>query len=643
MLDLILTNSSDISKVKAVLPPLEAVAGQKSEHALVYMESLFPVVRNYRWVAKLRRTNEDPWMTRKIRRLWKKKIRVYRKWGKCEKWHHVDRVLQQEIEEAKAFYVDKLLEDGGNGRSFYSATKKLASATAAAAWTVGNLFVGLEAGEICSKVLEFFGGIAGSGEGLVEDGDPCHGGLPEFTLERTVELLGHAKSTDSIVQGDPLPHLIRRYQRAFAVPVAAIYNKINATGSWPTQWKTEHLTIIPKKPNPTDFSECRNISCTSAFSKILENLVLLQLCRELVPDLNQYGGVPRTGVEHLLVDMWDNMLGSMEDGRTAAVLLGVDYEKAFNRMEHSVCVDQLEKLGASRGSISLVRAFVRDRKMTITINGVGASNPVDIKRGSPQGSVLGCLLYSVATQLLTCNLRGGHEPGEELHLEDGGDVGEIDSTKPGVFLYVDDTTLLDAVPVDKAALPLTTAATTAHFQNLALEGDFVELERRAAECNMKINANKTQLLVIRPRNGLVTTASVTSATGERIELVDQLKLVGFTFSQDPSPASHVDSIKDCFRRRIWMIYHLRRAGFAKRILYRLYCCYLRSIVEYCSAVYHPMLNRTQSNDLEAMRRLCFGFGIPMEEIMAEQCIGPWRPGGSGDATFSSARRPTIRD
>lgn len=344
----------------------------------------------------------------------------------------------------------------------------------------------------------------------------------------------------------------------------------------------------------------------------------------MVPDLNQSGGIPRTGVEHLLVYMWDNILGSMEDGKTAAVLLGIDYEKAFNRMEHSVCVNQLRRLGASLGSISHVKAFLRDRKMTITINGVQTKNPVGIKCSSPQGSVLGCPLYSEATQLLTCDLRGGQEAGNDPRIPAGGEGWEEDSTRPGVFLYVDDTTLLDAVPVDEAALHLTTAATTTHFQNLVLERDFVELERRAAGSNMKINTKKTQLLVICPRNGLVTTASVTSATGERVESVNLLKLVGFTFGQDPTAASHVDSIKDSFRRRMWMVYHLRRAGFRRRILYRLCCCYLRSIVEYCSAVYHPILNKSQVDDLQAMHRLairlCFGFSVLVENIMVEQSI-----------------------
>ena len=88
-------------------------------------------------------------------------------------------------------------------------------------------------------------------------------------------------------------------------------------GCWPVSWKTEHLTIIPKNANPADLSECRNISCTSAFSKILEGQVLVKLRRELEADLSQYGGVPKCGVEHLLLDLWEDILEGMEGGDKA--------------------------------------------------------------------------------------------------------------------------------------------------------------------------------------------------------------------------------------------------------------------------------------------------------------------------------------
>lgn len=71
------------------------------------------------------------------------------------------------------------------------------------------------------------------------------------------------------------------FAEEFAAPVSEIFKKINETGYWPTQWKTEHLTLIPKKHNPVDLSECMNVSFTSAFLNILDNQVLLHLRQKL--------------------------------------------------------------------------------------------------------------------------------------------------------------------------------------------------------------------------------------------------------------------------------------------------------------------------------------------------------------------------
>ena len=212
--------------------------------------------------------------------------------------------------------------------------------------------------EICEEILGFYSQVSGQPSAPMPD-LPSDGGLGDFTPERMSELLAAAKKSDSRIDGDPLAHLVRCYPGAFAVPVSIIFNEINQTGRWLRKWKTEHLTIIPKTPNPASLSECRNISCTSIYSKILKGVVLEKLRAELIPDTSQYGGITKCGAEHMLIDIWDRVLESMEGGTNAAVLLGVDYEKAFNRMDHAVCISKLQMLGASREVSRLSEPFSR--------------------------------------------------------------------------------------------------------------------------------------------------------------------------------------------------------------------------------------------------------------------------------------------
>ena len=308
----------------------------------------------------------------------------------------------------------------------------------------------------------------------------------------------------------------------------------------------------------------------------------------------------------MLVDIWEKVLSALEGGQNAAVLLGVDYEKAFNRMEHAACIGELRRLGASDRSIALVRAFLENRTMKISIDGQSGT-PVDIMKGSPQGSVLGCFLYCITTQSLTVNLRGGRE---------------APAAGPASFLYVDDTTLFDQVRMSEATRHITTGKTEECFGQLALEQDLEELGSRAAAIGMKINEKKTQLLVVSPPNGCNTGASLSAGNGVTITSVDKLRLVGFTFGSDGGTEEHVGAIEDMFRRwKKWMLYHLRDAGLRGAVLFGLYCCYVRSSIEYCSAAYHSLLNAGQSERLESLHRhairTCFGHHRDLEEVMAE--------------------------
>ena len=681
-LDVIYTNVGDSVSNARTLPPLQANTGAVSDHRCVYAEWDMGQNKNLDWVIKVtrkrtpereaafaedlagwelddgqnctvdemamslekklaeltdkhfplrrdrRRSNEDPWITRGIRRLWKKKLRIYMKGGRNDAWWATDAVLQNTIADAKESYVERLLEDGGNSRSFYAATTRLASATNCKEWTVGSLFPGKGDDHVGKAVLDYFGKVSTAEAPPMPTIPRIPGGLPPFTEASIVTILKKSKKSDSMIEGDPLPHLVRRFPAAFAKPVRDIFNGINASSRWPSAWKTEHLTIIPKVPNPTSLAECRNISCTSVFSKILEGQVLLKLRQELIPDHNQYGGRPKCGVEHKLIDLWENVLGPMEGGDKAAVLLGIDYEKAFSRMEHSVCLRQLERLGATPGSLSLVRAFLEDRKMTIKIGRTKAP-PVPIRRGSPQGSVLGCLLYCVATQSLTASSDPPPEP--VFFPQDGPEDEPVEMwtnerrVDPGVkaFLYVDDTTLVDVVPMSAAVRHITTGVTDELFSGLELESAMLNLEQEASNIGMAINRKKTQLLVISPPNGCHTRA-VLNIGDEEIHSQERLKLVGFTFCEKPDASEHVQQIREKFRVRVWMLYHLKRAGFKGRTLYRLYCCYLRTVIEYCSVVYHSLLTAGQSEDLERIHRqavrICYGAENQTRDIMATEGI-----------------------
>ena len=318
--------------------------------------------------------------------------------------------------------------------------------------------------------------------------------------------------------------------------------------------------------------------------------------------------------------------------------------------------------------------------MTITIEG-HTPTPITIRRGSPQGSVLGCLLYCVTTQHLTRDLDPERRPGEAcgglprssnsvgvrevgvslprigagrgvnyfpqddssddgIEFWDCNDDGEaprasnkaedhrVRGAFDGVpqmisFKYIDDTTIFAPANLDEATMHLTTDRTVQKFEGLCLGPVLECLSKRSEVIGMKINTKKTQLLVIIPPNGCNTTAVITVGESS-IEACPTMKLLGFHFGESPGMEAHVVQLSHKFRRKIWMIFHLREAGLKGPRLFQMYCCYVRAVLEYCSPVYHSMLTKGQELTLERMHRLavriCFGFDQDVEVIIRDRGI-----------------------
>ena len=63
--------------------------------------------------------------------------------------------------------------------------------------------------------------------------------------------------------------------------------------------------------------------------------------------------------------MTDFVNSSLEDNRAAVIITSMDFSKAFNRLSHVTCLEEMKKKGASTEVMKLVGSFLTGRKSNI--------------------------------------------------------------------------------------------------------------------------------------------------------------------------------------------------------------------------------------------------------------------------------------
>ena len=136
--------------------------------------------------------------------------------------------------------------------------------------TVNSLRPVLTEGEMAEELADFFAGISQSFPPLNVDRLPRAQDreIHHLTIQEVMNRLSKMKSPKSAVSIDPLPRLLSKHLDIYVEPLTPVINALRRGADWPSLWAKEEVTIIPKTAAAFTFEECRNVSCTSVFSKL---------------------------------------------------------------------------------------------------------------------------------------------------------------------------------------------------------------------------------------------------------------------------------------------------------------------------------------------------------------------------------------
>lgn len=175
-----------------------------------------------------------------------------------------------------------------------------------------------------------------------------------------------------------------------------MFNKIIETSVYPTVWKHAKVLPIRKKAHVNSISNLRPISILCALSKVFEKILKNQMTNYLESNNLlfecQAGFSKNQSVKTAVLRVYDD-IGSVIDKKGIAILLLLDFSKAFDTISHQRLCRKLQmQFNFSANAVRLMASYMCERLQTVFC-GEQRSCSTFVTSGVPQGSVLGPLLF----------------------------------------------------------------------------------------------------------------------------------------------------------------------------------------------------------------------------------------------------------
>lgn len=353
--------------------------------------------------------------------------------------------------------------------------------------------------------------------------------------------------------------------------------------AFPTKWKEAYVTPIPKNNKPEEFSDLRPISILSVLSKILEKVLNRQITEYIInnnilPEC-QSGFVQGKSTITALAKITDDIIRATDKNEVTALVL-LDFSKAFDTINHDLLCAKLKYIGFCEQAIIMMRNYLSGRIQRVKLNDC-ISNSLPIRRGVPQGSILGPLLYNIYTH----------------------DLKDItNNTK--IHYYADDSQLYKSFEASSAEEALS-------IINKELE----QLVDSARNHNLKININKSCVMYFGGRNNVTMVANLgipIKINNIPLEIKKSCKNLGLILDDKLKYNTHINNLIRCSFAKLKLFYNYRDS-----IPVELKAMLCESLIlsrfNYADVVYGPAIDKGTQNKIEKVQRACARFTLGLRK------------------------------
>ena len=383
-----------------------------------------------------------------------------------------------------------------------------------------------------------------------------------------------------------------------------IFNQISRFAEYPTQWKIEHQIPLAKVNPPQTEDELRNIAKTPFFSKVYESFIGGWLIPIIQPYLDPgQCGLKGFSITHYLIKLLHFAHSTLDMKKPHAVLAAcVDLAKAFNRVDHTLVIQDLYDMHTPAWLLRIVISYLSDRSMFLTYNGCQSSQKM-LPGGGPQGAYLGGLIFII-------KYNGAFlRPPIPRQMQ-----GPISKSKSEKVKYVDDGTVAVSIdlkacllpdPVERAR-PLNYHERTSHIlpdENNLLQFYISDTEKFAYENKMVINKQKTKVISFTKSRKWDFPPELHFADGSPIEYITETKLLGIIVSENLKWKKNTEFICQKARQKLWLLRRMLNLDLSIHQMFDVYCKEVRSILELAVPVWHPGLTKKESLDIEGIQKI----------------------------------------
>ena len=86
------------------------------------------------------------------------------------------------------------------------------------------------------------------------------------------------------------------------------------------------------------------------------------------------------------------------------MIISIDAEKAFNKIQHTFMIKTLQKVGIERTYLNIIKAIYDKPTTNVVLNG-GKLKPLPLRSGTRQGCPLSPLLFNIVLEVLATAIR----------------------------------------------------------------------------------------------------------------------------------------------------------------------------------------------------------------------------------------------